>query len=207
MVEIRNEWTYRRARSSLRAEASPKNVAELAASLAGYQALRSAGGMSLEIRSPEDLGRALVQARIARGWTQASLAQALGMAKQQIQRYEATGYGAASLLRIAHVADALGLRLTGTAACQRVPADRSELARWRVGLAAGEVVQAAEKRQRLSQLTVAEARRIYDDLCQTYDRLAPHRPAQVGDGVPRLAHRLAVRQAMAALARRKGRRP
>ncbi|MBM3120960.1 MAG: helix-turn-helix transcriptional regulator [Chloroflexi bacterium] len=204
MAEILNEWTYRRARTSLRAADPSIGAAELAASLAGYQALRTGGGMSLEIRAPEDLGRALVQARVARGWTQAQLAQALGMAKQQIQRYEATEYGAASLHRIARVAEALGLRLSGTAASYHLPAQRSDLARWRAGLAAGQVVQAAEKRQRLSRLTAAEARRIYDDLCETHDRLAPHQPA--AGGVAGIAPRLAVRQAMAALARRKGRR-
>jgi transcriptional regulator with XRE-family HTH domain len=188
----------------LRGEASLRRLAELEASLAGYQALRAGGGMSLDIHSPEDLGRALVKARIARGWTQMQLAQTLGMVKQQVQRYEATAYAAASLGRIARVAEALDLHLTGTAASHRVPSDLSDLARWRAGLAAGEVVQAAERRQRLRHLTAAEARTIYDDLCQTYERLAPHQPTPAG--VTGMAHRLAVREAMLALARRKGRR-
>ena len=206
MAEILNEWTYRQARSSLRGAASPHRVAELAASLAGYQTLRAGGGMSLDIRSPEDLGRALVKARIARGWTQMQLAQALGMVKQQVQRYEATAYAAASLRCIARVAEALDLHLTGTAASHQVPSNLSDLARWRAGLAAGEVVQAAETRQRLRQLTAAEARTIYDDLCGTYDRLAPHQQTQAEGGVTGMTHRLAVREAMLALARRKGRR-
>lgn len=206
MAEILNESAYRRARSSLKEESSPRRAAGLAASLAGYQALQAAGGMSMDIRSPEDLGRALIKARIARGWTQTQLAQALGMAKQQVQRYEATAYAAASLRRIARVAEAVELRLIGTTASHQVPSDRSDLARWRAGLAAGEIVQAAERRQRLRHLTVPEARRIYDDLCETYDRLAPHQQAQAEVEVTGMAHRLAVRKAMAALARMKDRR-
>ena len=41
----------------------------------------------------------LVKARIARGWTQRQLAEALGMADQQIQRYEANDYRSTSLAR------------------------------------------------------------------------------------------------------------
>jgi HTH-type transcriptional regulator/antitoxin HigA len=49
----------------------------------------------------------LVKARIARGWTQRRLAEELGVAKQQIQRYEATEYRSASPPRICDIAAAL----------------------------------------------------------------------------------------------------
>ncbi|MGH9107125.1 MAG: helix-turn-helix domain-containing protein, partial [Acidimicrobiales bacterium] len=45
-------------------------------------------------------------------WTQRQLAEALGIAEQQVQRYEASGYRSASLARISDVADALGLTIT-----------------------------------------------------------------------------------------------
>ncbi|MGH9089927.1 MAG: helix-turn-helix domain-containing protein [Acidimicrobiales bacterium] len=54
----------------------------------------------------------LVKARIARCWTQRDLAHALGVAEQQVQRYESTGYRSASLARICDVAGALGITVT-----------------------------------------------------------------------------------------------
>jgi len=205
MAEILNEWAYRRARSRLRGVGSLRRVAELAASVAGYEALRAGGGLSLKLGALEDLGRALVKARIARGWTQAQLAQALGMPKQQVQRYEATAYTSASLSRMARVAAALDLSFTGTASSRPVPEGSSGLVRLRAGLAAAEVVQAAEKRLRLRRLTAAEARRIYDDLCETYYRLAPLHRTQAEAGLDGITHRLAVRRAIEGLARKRGR--
>jgi HTH-type transcriptional regulator/antitoxin HigA len=60
------------------------------------------------------LAEALVMAPVARGWTQRRLADELGVAEQQIQRYEATGYASASLARLARVATALGVTITET---------------------------------------------------------------------------------------------
>ena len=59
-----------------------------------------------------------MKARIARRWTQRQLADALGVAEQQVQRYEATGYRSASLARISDVADALNLTITEEAHLQ-----------------------------------------------------------------------------------------
>jgi HTH-type transcriptional regulator / antitoxin HigA len=53
-----------------------------------------------------------VKARIARGWSQRRLAAGLGVAEQQVQRYEATGYRSASLARILDVAATLGITIT-----------------------------------------------------------------------------------------------
>ena len=58
----------------------------------------------LQGESLADLAALLVKARIARRWTQRQLADALGIAEQQVQRYEATGYRSASLARISDVA-------------------------------------------------------------------------------------------------------
>ena len=62
-----------------------------------------------EASSLAELPTLLVKARIARGWTQRDLADALGVAEQQMQRYEATGYRAASLARLCDVAEALNV--------------------------------------------------------------------------------------------------
>jgi uncharacterized protein len=55
-----------------------------------------------------DMGAALVDARRASGLTQAQLADTLGVKRQQVQRWEATGYRSASLERVSRAAAALG---------------------------------------------------------------------------------------------------
>jgi HTH-type transcriptional regulator/antitoxin HigA len=57
----------------------------------------------------KELSTVLVKARVARGWTQRQLAEALGMAEQQIQRYEANDYRSTSLARLCDIANALGV--------------------------------------------------------------------------------------------------
>lgn len=61
--------------------------------------------------SASDIGRALVLARRERGLTQKELGERVGVRQQQIARWEATGYGSASLARVDAVAAALGLCL------------------------------------------------------------------------------------------------
>jgi predicted nucleotidyltransferase/DNA-binding XRE family transcriptional regulator len=55
-----------------------------------------------------DIGAALVDARKSSGLTQADLAGALGVHRQQVQRWESTRYRSASLERAGQVAHALG---------------------------------------------------------------------------------------------------
>jgi HTH-type transcriptional regulator / antitoxin HigA len=95
-------------RSALDLGALRSQAADLEAELAEYELLRSGRLTSFEAHSLAQLADALVKARIAKGWTQRQLADALGVAEQQIQRYESTGYGAASLARLCDIADALG---------------------------------------------------------------------------------------------------
>lgn len=83
--------------------------------LADYELLRSGGVRTFTASSLLGLAELLIKARVARGWTQLQLAESLEIAVQQIQRYEATGYGSASLARLADVADALGVDITETA--------------------------------------------------------------------------------------------
>jgi ribosome-binding protein aMBF1 (putative translation factor) len=95
-------------RRSLELGALRSQAADLKAELAEYELLRSGKLTRFEASSLADLAEALVKARIAKGWTQRQLADALGVAEQQIQRYEGTGYAAASLARLCDVAEALG---------------------------------------------------------------------------------------------------
>ena len=62
-----------------------------------------------------ELHTLLVRARVVRGWSQRRLAAELGIAEQQIQCYEASGYATASLARLCEIAKALGLRVRETA--------------------------------------------------------------------------------------------
>jgi transcriptional regulator with XRE-family HTH domain len=172
MGEILNDWAYRQGKAGLRKVASQAAAGELARSVAVYEALRRAGGMSLELGSLRELPRALIKARIARGWTQERLAQGLDMPKQQIQRYEATGYASASLRRILEVADALEIRFSATVEAGTAVGRASVLAESLAGHSAVDAVQQVEKRLRLRRMTGEEARRIFDDLCGTYYQLA-----------------------------------
>jgi ribosome-binding protein aMBF1 (putative translation factor) len=85
---------------------------ELQAQLEKYEALCAGAETSFEFDSLTSLPEVLIKARIARGYTQKQLADALNLSEQQIQRYEATLYKGAALDRMEAVAKALGLRET-----------------------------------------------------------------------------------------------
>ncbi len=89
---------------------------DLRRELAEYDALRSGRRPSPPPDTLDELPRALIQARIAAGLTQRQLAEDLGLKEQQIQRYEATEYAAASLERVREVARRLGVRMRSTPA-------------------------------------------------------------------------------------------
>ena len=77
-----------------------------------YDQLRSGAVSTFEAASLDDLATLLIKARIARGWSQRDLAEALGVAEQQIQRYESSGYRSASLARLSDIAQALNVTIT-----------------------------------------------------------------------------------------------
>lgn len=90
-----------------------RQLQALEAEVAAYEALRDGGEATWEADSIADIGNALVRARIARQLTHRQLAGRLGLAEQQIQRYEATRYRGVAAERLQQVADALGLRVHG----------------------------------------------------------------------------------------------
>lgn len=126
---IRNERELRIARSSadnfrdalakvdrtneLETAAIESQLADLRREIDEYEQVQSGVRRPLTPTSLHDLPQALIQARIARGWTQKDLGKALGVAPQQIQRYEATDYQSVSLSRLQRVADELGVRWPG----------------------------------------------------------------------------------------------
>ena len=98
--------------AQLEIDAVRSQADDLRAELEEYERLRSGEVSTFEAASLDGLAGLLVRARIARGWSQRQLATALGMAEQQIQRYESTNYRSASLARICDVAAALDLSIT-----------------------------------------------------------------------------------------------
>lgn len=84
---------------------------ELREQLAEYEALRNGQIDRVELDSLAGIPALLIRARIAAGLSQKTLAERLGLKEQQIQRYEASGYGGANLDRIQAVATALGVRI------------------------------------------------------------------------------------------------
>ena len=233
MEEILNERTYWIAKSNIRKlqadlEAVHRNpqhssdkvhqkkideleqqVFQLVCSIADYDALKRAGGMRFKLASLQDLGLALIKARISLGWSQERLAGELDMPKQQIQRYEATAYASASFRRILEVADALSINLSGTATTgsSLSPAnelDAEILGKSLAGFSAVEIFQEIEKRIQLRVMTAHAARKMFDNLCDTYYQLSPFHQTSEMDTSWRLDHRLAVRNAMEFLARERG---
>ena len=87
---------------------------DLCDELAEYEELRAGNTTTIESSSLAGLADALIKARIARGWTQADLASALGVAEQQVQRYEASRYVGASFGRLCDIADALHISVHET---------------------------------------------------------------------------------------------
>lgn len=82
-------------------------IQDLQTEIAEYEALIELA-ISPDLSSIESLHLNLIRARIAKGLTQADLAECLGVAEQQIQRYEANEYAGASLTRLQEIARALG---------------------------------------------------------------------------------------------------
>jgi HTH-type transcriptional regulator/antitoxin HigA len=96
----------------VQAAALTSQIQDLRHELTDYEQLRDGGTTVFEATSLAGLADALIKARIARGWTQRRLAEALGVAEQQIQRYESTAYRTASLARLCDIAEALGVTVT-----------------------------------------------------------------------------------------------
>ena len=86
-------------------------VTELSAALDRYEAAKNGDSSALMHQYRGDPGIALVIARVARGWSQAALAEKLGFREQQIQRYEAERYRTIGLSNYRKIANLLGVDL------------------------------------------------------------------------------------------------
>lgn len=97
--------------AQLERDALQSQLDELLDQLRQYDELRSGRQSVIEVSSFDELPNALVKARIASGLSQKDLADRLAMKEQQVQRYEATNYGSASMSRLQEVVNALGLAI------------------------------------------------------------------------------------------------
>jgi DNA-binding XRE family transcriptional regulator len=79
-----------------------------------YEQLRDGHITSRELTSLRELPTALIEARIAARLTQRQLAERIGVAEQQIQRWEANDYQGVNLDRLQSIADALGIEIRET---------------------------------------------------------------------------------------------
>ena len=98
---------YQAMGDALRSEAEV-----LQAQLREYERLRAGRVKQRTLRSLNELPKAIIEARIAARITQKGLADRLGIAEQQVQRWEATKYAGVSIERLQQVADALGAKIT-----------------------------------------------------------------------------------------------
>jgi DNA-binding XRE family transcriptional regulator len=87
---------------------------QLRAQLHHYEQLRDGHITEREITSLRELPTALIEARIAARFTQRGLAERIGVAEQQIQRWEANDYSGVNLERLQSIADALGIHIHET---------------------------------------------------------------------------------------------
>jgi HTH-type transcriptional regulator/antitoxin HigA len=85
-----------------------RKLEELTQQVSQYDGLKDGHVPFVMTDNLASLGRGLIAARIARRWTQADLARALGVKPQQVQKDESSDYASASLDRLAAVAAALG---------------------------------------------------------------------------------------------------
>jgi transcriptional regulator with XRE-family HTH domain len=85
------------------------HISDIENELAEYDRLKKGLEPVLTADSFDDIGELVINARIARGWSQADLAEALDMQQQQVQRYERNNWEKISLWRLQEVVEALGL--------------------------------------------------------------------------------------------------
>ncbi|MFA7262528.1 MAG: XRE family transcriptional regulator [Caulobacter sp.] len=96
-------------------------VAELEDGVQEYEHLQSGAVTTFEAEGLADLPDILIRARIARGMSQRDLGTFVGVAEQQIQRYEAERYRSASLERLSEITAALDITVKESAQLRTAP--------------------------------------------------------------------------------------
>jgi ribosome-binding protein aMBF1 (putative translation factor) len=96
-------------------DAIRSTIEELEADIQEYERLKAGKIKSVKVSSFDDVPKALIQGRIAQGFTQKDLAEKLGVREQQVQHDEEILYSSASLSRLKRVAEVLGIEVEGKA--------------------------------------------------------------------------------------------
>lgn len=92
-------------------EALKMKISDIEHEIAEYENLKGGLVSSFRAGDLDELGEIVTKARIARRWSQADLAEALGTHHQQIQRYERNDWQKINLWRLQEVVEVLRLRL------------------------------------------------------------------------------------------------
>lgn len=95
---------------------------ELLEELKEYEDLKEGRIIITEVRNLKELPIVLIKARIANSFTQAELAEKLGLKEQQIQRYESEKYETASLKTLLKVAEALKISINADVQIKEIDA-------------------------------------------------------------------------------------
>lgn len=108
-----------RGRSTMKPDAFKAYVAgmrsqleQLTAEIERYERLKTGDLSLISVGSLDDLPHSLIETRIARGKSQSELARDLGVAPQQVQRWEADDYESASFPMLCEIARILGVSLS-----------------------------------------------------------------------------------------------
>lgn len=96
-------------------DAIESTIEELNDEVKSYEKLKAGKVKTVKVTSFDDVPKVLVQARIAQGLTQKEFALKLGVREQQVQHDENALYGSASLTRLKHIAEVLGIEVEGKA--------------------------------------------------------------------------------------------
>jgi transcriptional regulator with XRE-family HTH domain len=100
------------ALADIQRKALDSQLQEMVQDVHEYEALKEGKITLFEAQSLAELPLMLVKARISRGLTQKELAERLNVKEQQVQRWEANDYAAASLDTLKAVSEALDVAIT-----------------------------------------------------------------------------------------------
>jgi HTH-type transcriptional regulator/antitoxin HigA len=112
-VEKRSLAVERETSQTVRAviEALKMKIGDIKREIADYEDLKNGKLSEFEADSLDEFGELVTKARIAKGWSQADLAEAVGIHSQQIQRYERNDWQKINLWRLQEIVEILRLRL------------------------------------------------------------------------------------------------
>lgn len=99
----------------LEQDALESQIEDFKADLSAFERLQAGEIAETNLNSLADFPVLLIQARIAQGLTQKEFADKLEVKEQQVQKDEASLYESASLHRLMHIVEVLGLEFQGQA--------------------------------------------------------------------------------------------